>query len=142
MKQNLIKNQESATVQSAKQNDQSAATSRENEKPADCAAQTGGELAAAPCSSGFGARIADSEKVINEAMFGDLGRNPEWIHTQSIEEREKGIKALNEIVWKLDAVTQNKSLEWKLRMASAQISKYLDTVMSQKDHCGLVPLFP
>jgi hypothetical protein len=75
-------------------------------------------------------------------MLGDLGRDPGWIHTESADDRKNGIDGINSIVWKLDDITQNKSLEWKLRMMSARISKYIDSVMSQKDHCGLIPLFP
>lgn len=50
MKETVKQNQSGATE---KPNATSAATSRENEKPADRAAQTGGELAAAPLFGSF-----------------------------------------------------------------------------------------
>lgn len=87
---------------------------------------------AALCSAG----------VLEAILFGDLGNSPDYIMEENEENRKVGIKVLNEIIYKLDSVTQNKALEWELRMMSARISKYIDTVMSQKDHCGLVPLFP
>ncbi len=101
-----------------------------------------GESEQAGCQQRLVRPVCDPDDTISQIMFGDLGKDPNWIHTESKEGREKGVEHINDIVWKLDAITQNKSLEWKLRMMSARISKYIDTVMDQKDHCGLVPLFP